>query len=135
MRDRVVTALTWVYQLVKSSKSQRTKAKELALDHILHFKGGKKTEQSEALVNSLGKEFEFVGFAPNIMYVKEKGSAEDMKAQWVHAFSVPTLLYKHKELPVLIVANGNLDFNDSRLRKIDKNIDLDELRNILGITG
>jgi hypothetical protein len=132
---RVISTLTWVFQLVRSSPARRTEAKKLALDHIRHFKRGKKSEQGENLVKQLIEEFDFVGFTPNVTYVKEKGIKQDLNAQWVHPFSIPTLLFKHKELPILAITNGNLDFNDSRLRKIDKNIDLEELQDILGITG
>lgn len=131
----VVQALSWVFLLVKASVSQRKKARKLALDGIEHFKKGGPSKEGKDLVKDLKKNYHFVGFAPNVIYVKESGPKQDLKYQWVHPFSVPTLLYKHKKLPMLVMVNGNLDLNDSRLRKIGKNVKLDELQNILGITG
>lgn len=132
---KVISALTWCRQLAAAPVKARKKARKLALDAIGHFKKGKASEEGKTLVESLEKDFTFVGFCPSVSYIKETGSKDDLRAQWVHPFSTPSLLYKHKKLPVLIIANGNLDFNDSRLRKIDKNMGLDELHDILGITG
>lgn len=133
--SEVYSALTWCYQLVKSTRGHRQKAKRLALNAIKHFKKGEASKEGDELAKELKENYEFIGFIPSVSYVKEKGTKKDLQAIWVHPFSTPTLLYKHKKLPVLVVVNGNIDFNDTRIRKIDKNADLDGLENILGITG
>jgi hypothetical protein len=133
----VITTLTWFVYLLKVDVEHRIRARMDALNLIRFFNKGRKSKLGEQLYNDLnnGKLYEFVGFAPNIFYAKESGTKTDMSVQWVHPFSSPTLLYKHKKLPILIISNGNLEFNESRLRSIDKNSTLQELQDILGITG
>ena len=131
----IVTALTWAYTLTKAKIPDRKQVRKLVIDGLKKFKKGKVSEEGTKFVKNLQKDFEFVGFAPNIFYIKESGPKKHTEVQWVHPFSVPTLLYKHKKLPYLILTNPNLDFNDSRLRQIDQNVSLEELQNILGITG
>lgn len=131
----VVKTLTWAAQMLQMSAANRTKTKKLCLNHVRHFDKGEKTKAAVDFVNSLQKDFQFIGFTPNVFYLKEKGPKNDMNVLWVHPFSTPTLLYKHKRLPCLLMTNGNLEFNSSRLAKIKANIGIDELHNILGITG
>jgi hypothetical protein len=133
--SEVITALTWAYQLTKSKIPDRKKVRHLVMNGIKNFKLGKPSKAGDDLVKSLKKDFEFIGFSPNIMYIKEDGPKKHTEVQWVHPFSVPTLLFKNKKLPYLVLVNPNLDFNDSRLRKIDQNLSLEELQGVLGITG
>lgn len=127
--------LTWVWDLIKSKASHRKEARTLAEDAVKNFKKGNPSKEGDTLCSQLKKDFEFIGFAPNISYIKEKGPKDQLEALWVHPFSVPTLLYKHKKLPYLVLVNGNLDFNNTRLSDIKQNASLDGLENILGITG
>jgi hypothetical protein len=120
--------------MMVSSVKKRLEWVKLVLNHIENFDKGKSKKEGEELIKELKKNYILIGFAPNITYVKHDGAKEDLKYQWVHPFGTPTLLYKHKKLPTLLLVNGNLDFNNSRLNKIDKNKSL-ELQSILGITG
>ena len=131
----VVKTLTWAIQMLQMKVSQRTKTRKLCLDHIENFKRGKPSDEGTTLVESLKKDFQFIGFSPNVYYIKEKGPANDLNVMWVHPFSTPALLFKHKKLPCLLITNGNIEFNSSRLKKIKANNGLDNLDDILGITG
>lgn len=136
----IVSALTWVLTMLKSSVSNRKKHFKIAMEGILHRDpSGKATEENTELVDFLLNDCEFVGFTPNISYIMANGSKEERESIWVHPFSVPATLFKVKGKPLLIVANANLDYNDTVLSKIEHNKyskDLiKSLKNIRGITG
>lgn len=126
----------WCSELLKSTESERKKAKKIALDGILKYNKGKETQKGKELVEFLEKDCEFVGFIPHVAYVKsESNTKSELKAVWVHPFAQRTLLYKIKGSPCLIICNSSIELNDSALRKIDGNHTIEELFNIGGITG
>jgi hypothetical protein len=137
----IVTALSWVKNMVFSKTTHRKRSKEVALEGILHHIDGKVTKKMDELVTILkSDEVEFIGFIPSVSYIKENSSSKDeLQAMFVHPFSSPTLLYKMRDIPVLLIANGNLDFNDSVLCKISENKYNEDIQKIaqaiLGITG
>ena len=140
-KNGIVTALSWVKNMVFSKVSHRKASREVALEGILHHVGGKPTKEMKQLVELLkSDEVELIGFIPSVSYIKENSSFKDeLQAMFVHPFSSPTLLYKLKDKPVLLVVNGNLDFNNSVLCKISENKYNEDIKNlegsILGITG
>lgn len=77
-----------------------------------------------------GKDYELVGFIPKIEYIKVEGPKDELGVIWEHPHMSPNLLYKHKHLPVFIVAGPGLRFNDSVLN--ETGIDT---RGVRGITG
>jgi len=134
----VVSYLTWAVTLLRSSVTTRINHFKIAIEGIL-LKGGKPTKQSKELTGYLLNDCDFIGFVPNISYIMGKGDSNEIKNLWVHPFSTPTMLFKVKDQPLLVVANANLDYNDSVLTKIDHNQYSKEimktLKNIKGITG
>lgn len=91
-------------------------------------------EELYALLRS-GK-FEVVGIAPSVMYAKIDGREKDLNALWVHPFGSPTLLLKHKRLPVLLMTNPGLRYNESMLSEMKFNEGhLEWLDEIAGISG
>ena len=136
----IVTALTWVRDLLSFPVSARKKVRRIILKGILNFKKGKPSQEANEFIDGLKKNGQFIGFATNVSYVMEDSpNDEELNALWVHPFSEPTLLYKLKGLPVLIVTNPNIEYNDSVLNKIDNNNFNKELKkvltNIRGING
>lgn len=140
-KNGIVTALSWVKNMVFSKVSHRKESRKIALEGILHHVGGKPTKEMKELVELLSSDaVEFIGFIPSVSYIKEKSSFKDeLQAMFVHPFSSPTLLYKLKDSPVLLITNGNLDFNNSVLCKISENKYNEDIKNleggVLGITG
>ena len=138
--DGIVTALSWVRDMLTFSISARKKIRRLTLDGILKFKDGKETKEARELIEGFKNNSQFIGFATNISYIMENSKhEEELESIWVHALSQPSLLYKVKGLPVLIVTNPNIDYNNSVLNKIDGNEFNKELKkvlkNIRGING
>lgn len=140
---------TWVSVILEATPKMRNKIKKSTLDGISFFKAnwGKKsrsnTEQHtlKSKNPSVGrllkdlkaeKSLKFVGFIPEVTYVKEKGTKEQLSALWEHKFGTPALLYAHDDLPILIIAGPNIMFNDSIVRQIKTN---DHLKEVAGITG
>jgi len=75
---------------------------------------------------------EFIGFCPDVPYIKEKGPAKHLEVPWLHQFGTPALLYKIKKYPALLITAGNIRYNASALSEIDAN---NENNLLSGITG
>lgn len=140
---------TWVTTILFGSRTARKKLKEAVLQGIglygAKFKSlGKKenyknlqdelegvmnyeiTQKNSEIQNFLKnlkseKDFDFIGFCPEISYIKESGPNDQLEAIWEHPFGSPTLLYKVKGLPALIITGPDIDFNDSMRNKIKSN--------------
>lgn len=134
----IVTALSWVKDLLSFPSATRKRIKEQALKSIQLFKLGKRSKEADEFIKGLG-ECEFIGFAPNISYIKMKGTSDDLQSIFVHPFSSPSLVYKVKGCPALLITNAYIDFNKTRLEKIPHNKFQDSLKGIIkdvrGITG
>ena len=138
---------TWVTVLINAPQKARTKVRKSVLDGMKYFRAkwqkiGTKPEdfklislnkEVEQFVKSLEKQtgLDFVGFVPDITYIKETGSQDQLDVLWEHPFGSPALLYAHKELPVLIIAGPDIMFNDSIVKSLNKYRDVP----LKGITG
>jgi len=118
----IVTALSWVSTMLGMTRANRKKVRKLVLDGILKFKGGKISKEGRQFVDYIQQEGEFVGFATNMTYIMENSKYDDeQESIWVHPLSEPSLLYKIKDMPILIVTNPNIEYNSSVLEKIEQN--------------
>jgi hypothetical protein len=144
-KDGVVQALTWAITFLQMSVKRRMKDVETAIsgywNRINHLSEKKQINKDMIeCINAIMENSELVGIAPQVSYMMVEGSKEELQSIWVHPFSVPTLLLKVKNAPMLIMVNANLDYNDSVLTKIEHNEYHDELMKTLklytrGITG
>jgi predicted secreted acid phosphatase len=118
----IVSGLSWVADILGFSVTNRKKVRRLVLEGILNFKRGKPSKEATDFVNYLKQEGQFVGFATNMTYVMENSKyADELESIWIHPLSEPSLLYKIKDMPILIVTNPNIEYNDSVLNKIEEN--------------
>lgn len=137
----VVLALNWLFNLAETQSNKHFDlAKKNALIATEHFKQGKSSKIGKKLINSLHKDFNLIGFSPNIIYIKVGSKYYDeLGVEWCHPFSQPTLTYRHKTLPIVFLVNGNLDFNETRLAKNPENLKDRKLASVItnlsGITG
>lgn len=127
----------WVNIFFCGDQNDRKKVVQAVLDSIWIFKKGKPSKQGEEAAKLLTSDkVELIGVVPHIEYIRVSSrSAEDLEVIWNHRFSVPTLLYRIKDSPFLLLANPNIEYNDSKLLEIPENADLKELQDILGIIG
>lgn len=102
------------------------------MEGIKCYKQGEESDEGSEAVDFLN-DCKFVGFTNQAQYVmaseRGKGSLEYI---WEHPYSIPSLLFKHKKFPFLIVANGNIDYDDGRMRKSKYNNKEEELKGISG---
>lgn len=151
---------TWVTTILNAPASARKKIKSAALEGMKFFGATwKNTDQEvegpaqtikdlltgdklkskdpnvQKLVADLMKEkaMKFIGFVPEITYIKESGPKDHLETMWEHPFGSPTLLYAHEELPVLIIAGPDIMFNDSMVRSIKSNSK--RQGKVFGVTG
>jgi hypothetical protein len=78
------------------------------------------TKELENLVDYIkSSDFEIMGFAPNINYIRVKGSPEYLNAWWVHPFSSPALVVKHKKLPVIMLVGASIQKDRSTIYEVE----------------
>lgn len=133
-------ALKWFDLYLKCSSDQRKKIRKSVIRAVENYsdkgEGNSDTKAGKKLSKSLKEDFTFVGISPNIMYAKESGSAKDLKATWVHPWATPTLAFKHKKLPAIILVNPGIRYNESFLQEMAFNIKhLENLYEMAGISG
>lgn len=120
-RVMMLNMLTWATTILDSEEKERPEFVELILKSILNFKNGESSDEGKKAVSFLKNDCHLIGFCPSTTYIMPKNRGEgSLDVFWEHPFSIPTLLYKHKKLPFLVLSNGNLDFDDSRLIKMNK---------------
>jgi hypothetical protein len=77
-------------------------------------------KQLRALVKMVrSDEFEVMGFAPNVQYLRVKGSKTFLESWWVHPFSSPTLVAKHRSLPVVMLIGPSLQKDRSSIYEVE----------------
>lgn len=118
MAARVKDYLPWVALMTKIPASERMRWVKEVFAGIRSYRN-KQSDASRASwlsdVLSDRKEFELVGFAANVTYVRIDGNAMDLSAMYVHPWGTPTLLLKHKRLPVIIMASPSMRYDASLL--------------------
>ena len=150
-RVMMMNLLSWAVTMLDAEESERVEFVDLILDSIKNFKKGEPSEEGNQAVSFLKNDCKLIGFCPSTTYIMATPRGEgSLDTFWEHPFSIPTVLYKHKKLPFLILSNGNLDFDDSRLRKMNSisKIEIDEREDeyeegeiqfekddVMGITG
>jgi len=125
----VIFHLPWVELILSLPAKDRRKWVRQMLDGLRSYRSsGKKSKDSEWLSDWVGgKDFELIGFAPNIQYVKVDGTAEELKALWVHPWGSPVLVYKHKKLPMVTLVGPSI--------RLDESVMVEDGMDILGFTG
>jgi hypothetical protein len=143
MSKEVKQLLDFWNEFLNYTEEEREECVQLALEHIKKFKKDKISEDGKDVYDLLtSKEWEITGMAPNLFYFRINSDADseeqrqsDLDALWVHPFSKFTLVLKHKTLPLIILCNSNLMYNDTVLAHIDGNKGLKAMKNLLGHTG
>lgn len=120
----MMNILTWAVTMLDFEQEERLEMVEDVLQSILTYQKGEVSPEGEDAVAVLQNECKLIGFVPSVTYIMHKERSEgSLEVFWEHPFSIPTLLYKHKKLPFLILSNGNIDFDVSRLTKVYKSSD------------
>jgi len=129
--------LSFWEEFLTYSEKEREECMKIALESIRDFKKGRPSAEGEELVDELqSDDMELIGMVPNLFYFRISSSDKaDLESLWVHPFSMFTLAYKHKKLPFIILSNGNIEYNKSILARLKGNRSLEEMYDILGITG
>lgn len=145
-RIMMMNMLTWGITLLESSESFRKQMLDLTYKGIESFnqeevekatQSGNKSkveelkQDGEDAVSFLKEDCEVIGFVPAVTYIMPKSRGEgSLTSFWEHPFSIPTIALKHKKFPFIILTNGNLNFDESKLVKIwelSGNIDIEGL--------
>lgn len=142
MSNQVKSFLTWVKTTMNSGRKDRRKLKNQILDAVRESSIKSKQNprdpyQGKKLYDALRDtaKFKLIGFAPNVMYVKEDGTEDQLNTVWVHAWGMPTLLFKHKKFPMLIMVGPGIRFNETLLSELDEGQYREWMDVVQGITG
>jgi hypothetical protein len=134
---KVKEYLSWVHTIIHTDEETRWGWVELIMRGFRSYRNGKQgkyVRDKEYLSDALSdpSRFQLVGFAPNIQYVKVEGTEDQLKGVYIHPFGTPQLLYKHRDLPMLIIAGPGIRLDDSILKETG---DVDGDIPLIGITG
>lgn len=116
MGDKLGGYMSWVPTMLNSSKERRQEWIESIIDAFKSL-GPKKRDASVRYLSDVlseNKEFKFIGFVPKIEYIKADGPKNHMNVIFEHQHMNPTLLYKHKDLPVLIIAGPGIEWDEDQ---------------------
>jgi hypothetical protein len=127
----------WVNIFFSGTQKQRKAVVQAVIKAIRIFKKGEPSKEGDEATKLLTSDrVQLIGVVPHVEYIRvESKCEEDLEVIWNHRFSVPTLLFRIKDSPFLLLANPNIEYNDSKLLEIPENADLKELHDILGIIG
>ena len=133
----VIDSLDWVHELRNSPREFRKDLRKLVMDSLKSYsakgEGNPDTRAGVALAKELVENYVFQGFAPNILYVKEKGQDRgEEEAIYVHPWGTPTLVFKHKYLPCVVMVNPGIRLDESFLQEMPFNKEYAEM---LGFSG
>lgn len=134
--SEVEQALSWVETMLVTPQKGRIEWVETLLSGIqsnaasLVFpdhqgKDAKKAletakKETRNLVKMLkSDEFEIMGFAPNVQYLRVRGAKPFLESWWIHPFSSPTLVAKHRFLPVIMLVGPSLQKDRSTIYEVD----------------
>lgn len=124
--QEVIEDLSWVELLSRLPSSEREKLRATILEALSKVsedgEGKPDTSAGQMLVKMLASSFDFRGFGTNLQYLRMKGRDEDLKSLWVHPFSMPTLIFSHKKLPVLLITHPALRWNKTVLQEMKENM-------------
>lgn len=143
----VAQALSWVDTMLVTPQHERELWVEQIADGLkgnaasftypnVDPKAIKKTaDDLAALVKTIfSKDFEIIGFVPNINYIRVHGSKSFLNAWWVHPFSSPTLAVKHKKLPVIMLVGASILKDKSNIFELPPDSDQIFSNQVIGIT-
>ncbi|NDC48775.1 MAG: hypothetical protein EBZ61_06815 [Micrococcales bacterium] len=128
-------SLSWVSTMLMTSGKDRKKWVKIILKNLLTaFNPAARPGETEELVNLLdGPDVEIIGIAPNIQYLRVDGSENFLKAWWIHP-NQPTLIAKHKRLPLVFLAGPSLRFNETVIKEVNPEKGIQE-ESLVGFTG
>jgi hypothetical protein len=135
MASDVKDSLSWVSTMLMSPAHERKKWVKMILKNLRKaFNPKAKKGETEELVNLLeSSDVEIIGFTPNIQYLRVDGSEDFLKAWWIHP-NQPTLIAKHKRLPLILLAGPSLRFNETVIKDINPEKGVEE-QSLVGFTG
>lgn len=105
--------MRWVETMLQVDSAERRHWVNEIIDGFRSLRKGARDKNVRYLSDVLEEENEFqlIGFVPKIEYIKVEGPEEHMNVLWEHQHMNPVLLYKHKTLPVLILAGPGLKWD------------------------
>lgn len=128
----------WFQELIQMTPSQKEKVLADTLTAISKYGGldNRPTKAGIELVAMLKKQCVFQGFEPLFWYNKARPErGEQTSDKFYHAWGWPTLLYKHKTLPLMISVNPDMEKDSMGLAKIPHNRKLLQGVYVVGIVG
>lgn len=116
--------LKWFETMCDLPVKRRREFVQNVIDGLKFYRDKRGAKGSKWLSDFLAeeKDVELIGFAANATYVKVDSTHKDeLKAIYVHPWGLPTLMYKHKHLPIVFMVGPGVRFNESILEEDDKN--------------
>lgn len=133
--SQVAESMKYLRYIINSDRKDRENLKNQIIKGIEESHNPDAYEgETEDLVNLLrSPDVEIIGFVPNIQYIRLDGSVDFLKTWWVHA-TQPTLIVKHKRLPLVFLAGPSLRWNKSVIKEVNPKSGI-EKDDLIGFTG
>lgn len=130
----VKEALAWVGTMLKTPQRERERWVDIILNGVVDNTPAKAKNEAKNLVKMIRDgTFELMGFAPNVQYIRVRGPSSFLGSWWVHPFSSPTLVAKHRTLPIIILVGPSLRLNEATIREIEDGSLYEN--DVIGFTG
>jgi hypothetical protein len=127
----------WFKEVLEMSEKERKELVNEILQAISRegSLNDKPTKSGLALVKMLKNECELGGFSPNLWYCKHQGKSGELRDTFIHKWGYPTLVYKHKNLPITLQVNPGMRKDQMLLKEIPGNRGLFEGVYVVGWTS
>jgi hypothetical protein len=130
-------ALSWVFTMLETPASERQEwvkhivksMRENAASFVDPYKNLSAKDRVEKvkeiaknleyLTNMLARDCDIVGLTPNINYIRVSGRPEFLKPWWIHPFSSPTIVAKHKTLPVMFLIGPSIQKDKATIYTVE----------------
>lgn len=136
----VKECLSWFELMLKSPAKERKHWLKTVIAGVrATVMGGKRGKLDRKELSELAdflesRDCEIIGFAPNLQYIRIEGPNELLNNWWVHAFSSPTIVAKHKRLPIVFLVNPSLRLDESTVFELGSG-GRPKQADIIGYTG
>lgn len=137
MASDQMTIPKWYRAILDMTEKDRLGLVEKIL-HAIEREGSlndQPTASGRAMVRMLKRDCELVGFGPNLWYAKARGGKADLRDTFIHKWGYPTLVYKHKKMPMTLQVNPGMRKDRMLLAEIPHNRKLFDGVYVIGLTS
>jgi hypothetical protein len=127
----------WFQEFAQMTQKDRVNVVSETLTALSKFNStdDKPTKAGIAFLEFLNRDCVLQGLSYEYCYTMARGSEKDLQSLFIHKFGLPTLVYHHRIMPILIVANPAIRKDKMVLAEIPGNSSIFKHVYTVGTTG